>query len=80
MIIPNLSNHLIRGTGVGAAPVKILLALLVSIGIQTQAQIITCESITTTYLNISPTTILSFSMIGDVIPTGSGTLLIFEVK
>ena len=35
---------------------KLLLVLLVTLGLQTQAQI-TCDSITTTYLNISPTTI-----------------------
>jgi len=35
---------------------KLLLALLVALGLQTQAQI-TCDSITTTYLNISPTSI-----------------------
>ena len=34
---------------------KLLLALLVALGLQTQAQL-TCDSITTTYLNISPTT------------------------
>ena len=35
---------------------KILVVLLVALGLQTQAQI-TCDSITTTYLNISPTSI-----------------------
>ena len=35
---------------------KLLLVLLVALGLQTQAQL-TCDSITTTYLNISPTTI-----------------------
>ena len=35
---------------------KLLLAVLVSLGLQTQAQI-TCDSITTTYLDIGPDTI-----------------------
>ena len=35
---------------------KLLLAVLVSLGLQTQAQI-TCDSVTTTYLNIGPDTI-----------------------